>query len=276
MSPYVQSTMAQAMQAMLTGAPLPANCYVMSIPMEQAQQMFPQVMTGGVSGFGGPLMYAPPPSYYGQGYPGISVTPYPLGNALVPYGQHYGQGYGQVPNYPMIDYAKSKKKGRRGRKAHSEPHSNLYNSSSFDSHMENLSWSRLFDRHHRRSHSQPNKRHSNALSYDQKSGSSKQRTATRSASLSSSGSSTTTSDETIRRVNLSTKQPSTSSAPKQQTKSSLPFKYSSEFVPGVGGKQSSQKSSKKEGKLRSDDVFVVQKTPPVSSQQQSLHWNPAV
>lgn len=214
------------------------------------------------------MIYAPPPAYYGQAYPPIAMAAYPPNNALVPYGQHFGQGYGQAPNYPMIGYNKSKKKGRRGRQGRSEPHSNVYNSSSFDSHMANLSWSRLFERHHRRHHSQPNKRNSNALSYDQKSASPKQHGGPRSGRRSSSASSTTTSDETIRRVNLSSKQGSTVSAPKQQTKSSLPFKYSSEFIPGIAGKQSSQKPSRKEDKVRSDDVFVVQKSPPASSQQQ--------
>ena len=259
-SPYIQAVMGQAMQAIITGAHLPSNCYVMSIPIEQAQQMFPPWLMANTAT---PMIYAPPVSYYGQSYPPMS-TPYmdyPQSNALVPYTNAYNPPFhAQNYNYPMIGYNKSKKKGRYRRKTHSEPHSNVYNSSSFDTHMENLSWSRLFGNHHHHHHRQSyyGTRDSATPSYDHKTNPSKKMTR---RDRHRSSSTSTTSDETIRRVNLSAQQAATtSSSSKQQqpTKGSLPFKYSSDFVPGTGGKQSTKKTNRKEERLRSDDVFVVQ------------------
>jgi len=264
--PYIQQTMAQAMHAMLTGSPLPPNVFVVVLPMQQAQQIFPQLMLGytpGGGGGGGPMMYPQQALHYGQSYQ-PQIGPYrenQQSNALVPYSNYYAQGYNQNYNYPAVAYAgyddKSKKIDPYGKTNHSAPHSNVYNSSSFDSYMRNLSWNRLFGDHHPK---QPN-RDQAALSYDQKTDSTKQQgthsgSSSTLSSLTTSTSSSTTSDETIRRVDVSNNQPSGS---KQQTKSSLPFKYSSEFIPG-SEKASSQKSSKKGSKVKIDDVFVVKKT----------------
>jgi hypothetical protein len=102
--------------------------------------------------------------------------------------------------------------------------------------MDDLSWSRLFDHPSRKHYKQQNQPSGNS--------SKPQR------SDSSTSSSSTTSDETIRRVNVTNKQSSNINF-KQQTKGSLPFKYSSEFVPGIG-KQQSQK-------IKSNDVFIIKK-----------------
>jgi hypothetical protein len=296
--------MAQAMQAIMAGGPLPPNCYVVSIPMQQAQQMFPQMMNYAPGG-GGAMTYPQQQQqlpYYGQFYqpPANPYQPYPLqfgpyqqsppSNALVPYSNYYPQAYDPNYNYPVVPYhdpnSKSNKKNRHGKKNRTEPHSNVYNSSSFDTDMRNLSWSRLFGTHHQ--HRQPKKQGSDqaALRYDQKN---KQRgKSSDSFTTTSTTSTSTTSDETIRRVNVSNKQPSSSTAApsssssKQQPKGSLPFKYSSEFVPGTGKQQQQQqqpppssqqppqppKPTKKETKVKSDDVFVVKKSQPSSSSQQ--------
>ncbi len=273
MSPYIQTAMAQAMQAIITGSPLPPNCMVVTIPIQQAQQMFPQLMMNYASG-GGAMTFPQQPSYYDQLYQ-PQISPYqnqPLSNAVVPYSNYYSQGYNQ-PIVPYTDYNhKSKKKNRNGKNNRLEPHSNVYNSSSFDSDMDNLSWSRLFGTHNHIRHSKQQKQDQAALNYNQKykrqDRAADSLTSSSSSSSSTTTSSSTTSDETIRRVNLSTKQPSSqSSSLKQQTKGSLPFKYSSEFVPGTGKQQQSQKSNKKETKVKYDDVFVVKKTQPPSSQQ---------
>lgn len=273
----MQNTMAQAMQAIISGGPLPANCFVVALPMHQAQQMFPQMMMNYAPGAG--AMMLPHVQPYGQLYQ-PQMGPYPIAppsNAMLPY---YPPGYGQNYNYPLVPYNGPQqgqnglnKKSRRGKRNRNDPHSNVYNSSSFDTNMSNLSWSRLFGTHH---HRRSKRTHSDqaALSYD---GKVQQRGSSSDSSTSSSTSfttSSTTSDETIRRVNVTTKPPAgpSSSSSKQQTKGSLPFKYSSEFVPGTGKQQgqpsgnTSQKSTKKEVKLRSDDVFVVKRPAPTSKQ----------
>ncbi|CAF0841627.1 unnamed protein product [Rotaria sordida] len=271
-SPYMPTTMAQAMQALMTGNPLPPNCFVVAIPMEQAQQMFPQLMMNYVSG-GSAKVFSQPSSYYGQLYqpqPGQ----YPnnqQSNALVPYSNYHSQGYHQNYNYPMVPYVdynnQSKRKDHYGKNYRSEPHSNVYNSSSFDSHMNNLSWSRIFGRHH--PHVKQRQHEQGAIGYEQKPTSSKQQQQQQQqqqtytthsltlSSLTSTSSSSTTSDESIRRVTVSTKQPvELSSSKQQQTKGSLPFKYSSDFVPG-NEKQKLQKSNRRDTHLKSDDVFFV-------------------
>jgi hypothetical protein len=216
-SPYIHAAMSHAFQAMMAGGALPPNCVIMAMPMQQAQQILPQLMRNSVMG-GGPMTYPQPPPYYGP-------SPY-TNNPPLPQ-QNY--------NYPIVPYKNSKKK-------HShppQPHSNIYNSSSFDSYMDDLSWSRLFDHPSRKNYKhQPQQNQTSGNS------SKPQR------SDSSTSSSSTTSDETIRRVNVTNKQSSNINF-KQQTKGSLPFKYSSEFVPGIG-KQQSQK-------IKSNDVFIIKK-----------------
>ncbi|CAF0876787.1 unnamed protein product [Rotaria sp. Silwood1] len=280
-APYFQATMAQAMQAIMTGSPLPSNCIVVAVPMEQAKQMFPQLMTNYASG-GNAMVFSRPSSYYGQLYQ-PQIGPYSnnqQSNALVPYSNYNSPGYNQNYNYPVVPYVdynhQSKKTNHHGKKYHSEPHSNVYNSSSFDTHMDNLSWSRLFGRHHHHHHyhhSKQQRQDQGAISYEQKASSSKQQPqhqvppldSVTLSSLSSTSSSSTTSDESIRRVNVSTKQPAIlSSSKQQQIKGSLPFKYSSDFVPDNGKQQSqqSQKSNKQNTKVRADDVFYVKTVQP--------------
>jgi hypothetical protein len=271
MSPYIQNAMAQAMQAIMAGGPLPPNCFIVTLPMQQVPQMLPQLMMN-YAPSGGAMMFSPQPSYYGQVYP-PQLGPYQNNqpsNALVPYSNYYPPGYEQNYNYPVAPYHdsdhKSKKKHGHGKKNRSEPHSNVYNSSSFDSDMRDLSWSRLFSTHH---HHHSKKQDQAALSYDKKTKQQNQSSDSLTSTSTSSSSSSTTSDETIRRVNVSTKQPSAPSSlsSKQQTKGSLPFKYSSEFIPGIGKQQQAQRSNKKEAKFKSDDIFVVKKPQPSSSQQ---------
>ena len=268
----MQSTMAQAMQAILSGAPLPPNCFVVAIPMHQAQQLLPQIMSSYAANMAnGVMMFSQQSSFYGLPY--SPNPPYPdnsQSNALVPYKNYYSPNYNSNYNYPLVPYngdsdnKMKSKKTRQYRNKNARPHSNVYNSSSFDSYMRNLSWSRLFERHHDKEQGTDQA----ALGYDQKPTPPKKQRAqsanssTLSSLTSSSSSSSTTSDETIRRVDVSTKQSNgTTSSSKQQVKSSLPFKYSSEFVPGTDKEQSSK--SKKESKVKIDDVFVV-KTPPTT------------
>ncbi|UJR35365.1 hypothetical protein I4U23_028122 [Adineta vaga] len=277
-TPYIQTAMAQAMQAVFSGSPLPPNCYIVAMPMQQAQQLFPQIMMNfAANGGAGVMMFAQQSSFYGLPYSSNAQYPENIpNNAVVPYQNYYPQGYNTNYNYPIVPYNgdsdnKSKKKTRESRKKTTEPHSNVYNSSSFDSYMRHLSWSRLFERHHNKEQMKDQA----ALSYDQKSTPLKKQrsqsanSSTLSSLTSSSSSSSTTSDETIRRVDVSTKQSNgTSSSTKQQVKSSLPFKYSSEFIPGTGKEQTSK--PKKESKVKIDDVFVIKKpptTPPPTSQQ---------
>ena len=210
-SSYMHAAMSQAVQALMSAGPLPPNCVIMALPLQQAQQILPQLMMSP-----DPIIYSQPGAYYG---------PSPYTNNPLP--QPRPANY----NYPIVPYKPPKKKSSGPQ----QPHSNIYNSSSFDSYMHHLSWSRLFDRPSRK------KPKEQASTNPPK----KARTD------SSSSTSSTTSDETIRRVNVTNK-PSTSNVDsKQQTKGSLPFKYSSEFVPGIG-KQQSQK-------IKSNDVFIVKK-----------------
>ena len=258
---HIQTAMAQAMQAMMTGSPLPPNCYVMSIPIEQAHQMLPQLMMNPVRVAPGQMFYPNFPNQYDR-YQPLPIAPYvdySRQNALLPYSNYNWQPYQPNYNYPMLDYGKLDKTRKHEKKRNpGEPHSNVYNSSSFDSHMENLSWSRLFG--HARQIRSSKKENSNqaALEYEKKATPSKKATA-QSLGRSSSASSTTTSDETIRRVNISTQPTGNETTGKDQTKGSLPFKYSSEFVPNQG-KNLSQKNVKKETNLRSDDEFIIQRS----------------
>jgi hypothetical protein len=195
-SPYIQATMTQAVQAMMSGGPLPSNCVIMAIPLPRAQQILPQLMMN--SPIGG-RYYSPPP--------------------------YTNKRSKRANNYPVVSVKKSKKKV-------SQPHSNVYNSASFDSYMKNLSWSRLFDH--------PSRKISKQQNQDQL-----LKTQQRTDSPTSSTSSTT-SDETIRRVDVTHHNNS-----KQQTNGSLPFKYSSEFLPGINKKQSQ--------KLNSNGIFLMKK-----------------
>lgn len=205
---YMHPSMSQAIQAFMLGGQLPPNCVIMAIPLQQAQQILPQLlMNSGLNNGGDPMVYPPQPSYYG---------PVPQRNY----------------NYPIVPYKKSKKKISHPQ----QPHPNFYNSSSFDTYMEDLSWSRLFDRPSRRTSKQQDS------------------VSKKSRSNSSSTETSTTSDETIRRVNVPNKQTSSSNTTsKQQTKGSLPFKYSSEFVPGIAKQQHQGK------KIKSNDVFIIKK-----------------
>jgi hypothetical protein len=220
-SPYIQAAMAQAVQALMNGGPLPPNCVVMAMPpYQQAHKMLPHGADA--------MMYPPQANYYG----------YPYANNPQ---SHYPSNY----NYPIVSHKKNNNnKSKKNPRQQAAPHSNVYNSSSFDPYMRHLSWSRLFD-HHPRKNSKQQNQEQNALHFDEKSNTSKQQ-----RSDSSTSSSSTTSDETIRRVNVSHKQSSHSST-KQQTKGTLPFKYSSEFIPGMG-KQQSQK-------VKPNDIFLVKK-----------------
>jgi len=213
--------MAQAIQAFMSGGPLPPNCFIVAIPFHQAQHILPQLMMSTALFGGDQMMYHQQSSYYGPS----PYTSNPQQLAL-----EHQQNY----NYPIVPYKQSKKKTSHPK----QPHSNIYNSTSFDSYMEKLSWSRLFDRPSRKT--------------------AQQKTSKKSGSHSSSSS--TVSDETIRRVNVANNQPITNTNSKQeqeqqqQTKGSLPFKYSSEFVPGIN------KQQEKSQKIKSNDVFIVKKS----------------
>ena len=144
-SPYIQAAMAQAVQAMMSGGPLPPNCVVMSIPYQPGQPIYPQLIMGatGANALDGSMF--PPTNPF---FPPTNVTsPFPTNpqtRALVPFANN-GQ---QVPtnyNYPIVSNNKSKKKSKKTNRH--QPHSNIYNSSSFDTYMKDLSWSRLFDHH---------------------------------------------------------------------------------------------------------------------------------
>jgi hypothetical protein len=209
-SPYIHAAMSQAIQAFMLGGPLPNNCVIMAMPLQHAQQILPQLLMNPALG-GDPMIYPQQTPYYGS-------SPY-TNNPPVPQ-QNY--------NYPIVPYKQPK-----GKTSHpKQPHSNIYNSSSFDSYMNNLSWSRLFDHPSRKN--------------------TKKQKSKESRSNSSSSSSSTTSDETIRRVTVANKQQPSNTNSKQQTKGSLPFKYSSESVPGVGKQQQNEK-------IRSNDVFIIKK-----------------
>ncbi|CAF2389889.1 unnamed protein product [Rotaria sp. Silwood2] len=232
-SPYMQATMSQAVQAIMTGGALPPNCLFMPMPFQQAQQILPQLMMTSGIGSKDPNVFPPQTPYYNP--PPYSNNP---------------QTRGRIPQknykYPMVTYKNNNNNNNKKSKKpiRQQHHSNIYNSSSFDSYMRNLSWSRLFHRHPQKSSKQRSQDHT-TVNYDKKSNSSKQQ-----RSNSSTSSSSTTSDETIRRVNVTTKQ-SSNINPKQQTKGSLPFKYSSEFVPGIGKQQPQN--------IKSNDIFIVKK-----------------
>ena len=211
-SPYIQAAMAQAVQAMMSGGPLPANCVVMSIPYQPGQPLYPQLMMGAA---GAPSVDG---SLFPPANPFFGATTSPT-RALVPFSP---PNY----NYPLVSN-KSKKKSKKTHRH--QPHSNIYNSSSFDTYMKDLSWSRLFDHHSSKTTTKPPAQDAASVATpDDKSNVSKK---TRSDSTSSSTSSTT-SDETIRRVNVTNQQAAHLNG-KPTTKGSLPFKYSSEFVPGL-------------------------------------------
>ena len=148
-------------------------------------------------------------------------------------------------NYPIVPYTPSSKK-----KPPQQPHSNIYNSTSFDSYMESLSWSRLFNRPSRKN-ARPQRQQKAQTEAQQ----AQKQTRSDSSSSSSSSSSSTASDETIRRVNVINNQLPTNDNLKQQTKGTLPFKYSSEFVPGLNGQPHHIQSQK----IKSNDVFIIKK-----------------
>ena len=235
-SPYIQAAMAQALQALMSGGPLPPNCVVMAMPYSQGQQMLPPMMMNGATGpAADPIHYPSPMGYYGQ----VPLSPYtnnPASRAVVPHSGNNAPNY----NYPVVSH-KDSHKSKKKTTTHQQPHSNIYNSASFDSYMRHLSWSRLFDHPPRKNSKEQNP---GVINQDGN--------AAQNPRSSSTGSSTssTTSDETIRRVNVTNQQASNVSS-KQQPKGSLPFKYSSEFVPGAA-KQPSQK-------IKSNDIFVVRK-----------------
>ena len=213
-SPYMQAAMAQAVQAMMSGGPLPPNCLVMSMPFQQAPHIYPQ---------SDQLVYPQQGSFYGPQPSSAYTNASPL-RALAAYTP---PNY----NYPIVPQQKNRSKSKK--KSRQQPHSNIYNSSSFDTYMHDLSWSRLFGHHSRKSSKQSGQTGaSNTRQQDEKSNASKKQRA----SSSDSSTSSTTSDETIRRVNVVNQQKS-STPSKQPPKGSLPFKYSSEFVPGLGKQQ---------------------------------------
>ena len=256
-SPYIQATMGQAMQAMMIGSPLPQNCCVFTVFTKPMSSMFPQPTLNYVSGRG-ETMYSQPPSFYSQLYPphiGL-VQNNQQPTTLVPYSNYHSNGFNQNYHYPMLPYIdyknQFKKKTPHDKAYHLQPHSNVYNSSSFDTDMNNLSWSRLFGHHH----SKQQKLNSNTLNYEQKIALSKNQQALSTNSFSSSSSSTP-SDETIRRVNVSSKPQPAVSFLKQQPKGGLPFKYSSELIPRMGRQQ--QQSNKKPLKIKVDDIFIIKK-----------------
>ncbi|CAF0867858.1 unnamed protein product [Rotaria sordida] len=232
-SPYMQTALTQAVQAIMTGGPVPANCCFMSVPFQQAQQILPQLMRKAAIGNKDPKIFPQQTPYYNQ----LPYTNNPQTRGRIPQ---------QKYNYPVMTYKNNNnKKIKKPIRQQQQHHSNIYNSSSFDSYMRHLSWSRLFNHHHSRKPLKPKSQDQILVDYDRKSDSSKKQ-----RSNSSTTSSSTTSDETIRRVNVTNK-PSSNMNPKQQTKGSLPFKYSSEFIPGVGKQQSQN--------IKSNDIFIVKK-----------------
>ena len=200
-SPYIHAAMSHALQAMMSGAPLPPNCVIMAMPIQSGQQMLPQLMIN---------------------------SPYYAPRTYTKNTRH--QPTPPKQSYPIVSYKKLKRKLV-------QPHPDIYNSSSFDSYMHHLSWSRLFDRPSRK-----NVKPQIPAEVPK---------APRFNSSSSTSSSSTTSDETIRRVDVTNK-PSTNHDPKQQINGTLPFKYSSEYIPGIGKQQKSQK-------IKSNDVYFIKK-----------------
>lgn len=201
-SPYMHAAMSHALQAMMSGAPLPPNCVIMAMPISSGQPMHPQLMIN---------------------------SPYYAQRTYTKNTRH--QPTPPKQNYPIVSYKKLKRKPV-------QPHPNIYNSSSFDSYMHHLSWSRLFDRPSRKKNVKP------SIPAEVP------KAPRLNSSSSSSSSSSTTSDETIRRVDVTNK-PSTNPDPRQQINGTLQFKYSSEYIPGIG-KQQSQK-------LKPNDIFFIKK-----------------
>jgi hypothetical protein len=229
----MQAALNQAVQALMSGGTLPPGCVIMAIPYPQAPQMIPQYMMNSPIAGPDPMIYSQQQQpYYGPS-PYTAVPP----SHGVPPQQNY--------NYPIVPY-KGDKNSKKKPQQHQQPHPDIYNSTSFDSYMDGLSWSRMFDHRSHKNSKQRNHDHA-SINYDKKSNSSKKQ-----RSNSGSSSSSTTSDETIRRVNVSTNPPLSHTNSKQQTKGTLPFKYSSEFVPGAGKQQQPQK-------IKSNDVFFVKK-----------------
>jgi hypothetical protein len=239
----------------MSGGPLPPNCVVMTVPFQQAQAAYPTLLMGqaasAVAGSGnsngGETTAFAQQGFYGQ----TPVGPFmntSQGHSIVPYPAATTKNY----NYPTVSH---KNRTKSKNTTHHQPHSNVYNSSSFDTYMHNLSWSRLFDHHqHQHNHSRKSsKQDSTPGNVDQKSNSLKKPRADSTDSSTSS----TTSDETIRRVNVANQQTTSTTATatatvaagvsatvtagaataKLPTKGSLPFKYSSEFVPGLDKQQ---------------------------------------
>ena len=232
--PYIQAAMAQAVQAMMSGGPLPPNCLVMSLPYQAGQPVFPSMMMAPQANAGqDPMIYSQGATIYGPSALGAYNNP-AAPRAIVPFTRQTPPVY----NYGSLSH---RTKGKSKNKMSSQPHSNIYNSSSFDTYMRDLSWSRLFD-HPQRKNSKQSTQDASTTQNDEKSNSSKKQ---RSNSGNSSTSSTT-SDETIRRVNVANQATASNIPPKGTTKGSLPFKYSSEFIPGIG-KQQSQKVKSNEG-----------------------------
>ena len=223
--------MAQAVQAMMSGGPLPPNCLVMSMPFQQVPQIYSQLPIHPPSE---QLIYPQQGTFYGPPASSAYHNASPL-RALAPY-TPANYNYPLVPQQQQQQQSKSKKRSRQ------QPHSNIYNSTSFDTYMHELSWSRLFGRHSRKGSKQSSQTGPAANQQGDTANSSKKQRDTSSSSSTSS----TTSDETIRRVNVSNQQNSNSPS-KQAPKGSLPFKYSSEFIPGLG-KQQSQKTKSQEKK----------------------------
>ena len=234
-TPYIHATMSQAVQAMMSGAPLPPNCLMMAVPYQQVHPMRPQIRMPPAMAANDQMMLAPKSPYYRPSP--YRNPPQPTRAPLPP------QSY----NYPIVPFNNTTKPKGKHRQ---QLHPNLYNSSSFDSYMRNLSWSRLFDHRPSQKNSKRTSHEEAAGHSDKKTSSTKKQQSTSSLSSSSSSSSTssTTSDETIRRVTVTSRPPSNLNS-KQQTKGSLPFKYSSEFIPGLGKQQ-----------VKPNDVFIIKNT----------------
>lgn len=236
-TPYIQAAMSQAVQAIMSGAPLPPNCLVMAVPYQPVHAMRPQVRMPPAIAGNDQMAPAQKSPYYGpspyRNPPAATRGPMP------PPPQNY--------NYALVPFVNTTKpKGKHRQQIHPA----LYNSSSFDSYMRNLSWSRLFDRRPSQKNGKRPSGEESATYSDKKTSAASKKPPSKSsltASSSSSSSSSTTSDETIRRVTVSSRPPSNLNT-KQQTKGSLPFKYSSEFIPGLGKQH-----------VKPNDVFIIKK-----------------
>ena len=235
-SPYIQTAVLQAVQAIMTGGTLLPNGAIMSIPFQQAQQTLPQLMMSLANGGSNLKMFPQPPSYYGSVLYTNNAQPQPI----LPQ-QNY--------NYLVTPYQNNDNNKSKTRQPKQQQHSNIYNSASFDSYVRRLSWSRLFD-HHIRKDSNRKNHNQMSMNYDKQPDSSKKWRSDASVTTTLSSSSSTTSDETIRRVNVVSK-PASNVNSKQHARSSLPFKYSSEFIPDIGKLQSQN--------IKSTDIFTIKK-----------------